>query len=377
MNTILFLNKAPPYRSSGAEKVIWELGKHLAANDWDVNYLCPLNIDDTTPPNIENITFHNVATPGSYLAGRVAYFVVGIPECRRLVDDLEPDLIYDNASPLMFPYAQLAQPERTVTKVHGVNGREAFTNKPHLPTKIGTFLGDQLYRLKDGRRMLTVSQSTKDRLAGRVRTNPDEITVVQNGIEVSDLDYQFSPDGPILSLCMLTPRKDIATLLKAWKRLEQDGVDRELIIAGDGPSRDRLEGLAADLGVQQVTFKGYVPEAEKKRLLEEAYCYVLPTRLEGLGLSNLEAMASGCVVISTHTDGVWDYLEHDTNGLAVPPEAPDALAAAIKRTVADTSLGKRLARAGRKTVEQEFRIEEAVERERKVLAEFIDQGEKT
>jgi len=371
MACILFLNKAPPYRSSGAETVIWELGKHLAACDWDVHYLSPLNVDDTEPPATDNITFHNVHTPGSYLAGRVAYFVVGIQKYRQLVKELDPDLIYDNASPLMFPYAHLADADRTVTKVHGINGREAFRNKPHLPTKIGTFLGDQLYRVKDGRRILTVSDSTKERLRGRVKRNHEGITVVRNGIDVSEFDYQFSPEGPVLCLCMLTPRKNVATLLQAWQQLGHDGINRELIIAGDGPSRDRLEALADDLDLQQITFKGYVPESEKHRLLQEAYCYVLPTRLEGLGLSNLEAMASGCAIVSTDAYGVRDYLNNGDNGLAVPIENPSALADAIARLLENPTVGEELAEAGRETVERDFRIEDAVERERKVLERFI------
>ena len=371
MPRILFLNKAPPYQDSGAEKVIWEVGKHLAEHDWEVHYLCPLNSEGQVPSKRQNIDFHTVDTPDSYLASRVSYFVTGISKYRHLAAELDPDIIYDNASPLMFIYTHLANPERTLTKVHGINGRQAFINKPHIPTKVGTFLGDQLYRLKDGRRILTVSKSTKERLKGRVRKNHDKISVVQNGINVEEFEYQFSPDGPILCLCMLTPRKNVATLLKAWHQLEQQGVDRELVIAGDGPSRTNLESLARKLGLKQTTFRGYVSKETKRRLLQEAYCYVLPTRLEGLGLSNLEAMASGCAVISTDTYGIKDYLESDENGLMVPTEDPDAVAKAIQRLLSNPELGAELAYAGRETVEQHFRIQDAVERERKILEQYL------
>lgn len=372
MPSILFLNKAPPYRDSGAEKVVWETGKHLATNNWDVHYLCPLEVDERDPPVRENITFHNVFTPDSYLTGRAVYFLKGISPYRKLVKDLDPDLIYDNASPLMFVYAQLADPERVVTKVHSINGLQAFTNKPHIPTKIGTFLGDQFYRIKDGERILTVSESTKERLEERVRKNPDKITVVRNGIDVNAFNYEFSANGPVLCLCMLTPRKNVATLLRAWNRLERDGVKRELLIAGDGPSRDRLEKLAASLGLENVKFKGHVSNEEKRELLEKAYCYVLPTRLEGLGLTNLEAMASGCAVVSTETFGVKDYLLHEENGLAVPVEADEALATAITRILESPSLGEELAESGRETVERDFRIEDAVRRERIALERFVE-----
>jgi glycosyltransferase involved in cell wall biosynthesis len=128
--------------------------------------------------------------------------------------------------------------------------------------------------------------------------------------------------------------------------------------------------LAEELNLQQVTFRGYVSEQEKHQLLQDAYSYVLPTRLEGLGLSNLEAMASGCAVISTYALGVRDYLENEENGLAVPAEESQALADAIQRLNGDPELGERLAKAGRQTVEQDFGIEDAVEREREVLERF-------
>jgi glycosyltransferase involved in cell wall biosynthesis len=376
MPRILFLNKAPPYQSSGSEKVVWEAGKHLAEHGWDVHYLSPLDLDERDPPERQNVTFHNVSTPSSYLAGRVAYFIRGIGAYRRLVRELDPDLIYDNASPLMFVYAHLADPDRTVTKVHGVNGLGAFTNKPHLPTKIGTFLGDQLYRFKDGRRILTVSESTKERLRGLVRNHDDDITVIRNGIDVDSFEYRFSPDGPVVCLCILTPRKNVASLLRAWRSLERRGVDRDLLILGDGPSRDRLESLARELGLRQVTFAGYVEEDKKRRLLRDASCHVLPTRLEGLGLSNLEAMASGCAVVSTDTYGVREYLDHGQNGLVVPVDDPNALADAIERLLDDPELAESLARAGCRTVEQGFRIEAAVEREREVLEGFLDTSDR-
>jgi len=366
MPTILFLNKTHPCRFSGAEKVVWEVGTELADHGWDVHYLSP---DSDEEPTHRNVTFHHVETPDSFFAEKAAFFLKGIPVYRQVVRRIDPDLVYDNVSPFPFLYAYLADYERLVTKVMAVHGWSAFTTKHHPVTKLGTFAGEQLYRLLDGERLLALSSSTKQRLAERVRTNPDSISVASFGINVESFTYEFSPDGPILSLCELTPRKGIDTLIEAWQWIERTNrhQERSLLIAGDGPARDKLESKAASLGLERVEFKGFVDEAEKLRLLQEAYCYVLPTRMEGLGISNLEAMASGCVVVSTDTYGVKDYIHHGENGVLVLPDNPRELSAALDRTMSAGAQYKRMAQEGRQTVEAEYRLDERVAAERELL----------
>lgn len=369
MKKILFLNKAPPYQNTGAEQVVWEVGQHLAAHSWDVHFLTP---DRDGSPDVDNVTFHKVATPDSFFAEKAAFFLKGAPEYLRLRNTLDPDLIYDNASPFPFLYAHLLDRDRLVTKVHAVYGKTAFQNKHHPITKVGTFAGEQLYRVMNGNKLLTVSESTKQRLQKRVRRNPAAITVVENGINVDEFDYRFNPEGPILSLSALTPRKNVASLLRAWSQLEASGeVDRELVIAGDGPQRKALEDLAADLSLSSMSFRGYVPEDKKPLLLRDAFCYVLPTQMEGFGLTNLEAMASGCVTVSTDTPGVRDYLVDGTNGRMVPPNDPDALAATLSTLLNNSKSQEPLVRHGRETAKQYDRSK-TLDQERKVLEQLLE-----
>jgi len=368
MGTILFLNKAPPYRHTGAEQIVWATATHLADSGWDVHFLCP---DSDEPMPETSITFHEVGTPDSFFAEKAAFFLKGIPEFRRVCRRIDPDLIYDNSSPFPFLYAYLFNSHRMVTKVHAVYGLTAFENKDHPITKIGTLVGEQFYRALDGDRMLSISESTKHRLGKLVRSNPNEISVVHNGIEVDQFDYKFSPDGPVLSLCELTPRKNVGMLLRAWAELEQQNlVDRELVIAGDGPRRDELESLASELSLSNVTFRGYVPNEEKIQLFRESFCYVLPTKMEGFGLSNLEAMASGCVVVSTDTPGVRDYLRDGENGRMVPSNDVNALANVLQELFGDPDDAEGLAKAGRVTA-QEHDISNTVAHEGTVLEELL------
>lgn len=368
MPTILFLNKAPPYRHTGAEQIVWATATHLATSGWDVHFLSP---DDSEQPVDTNITFHTVDTPESFFAEKAIYFFKGIPRFRRVCQKIDPDIIYDNSSPFPFLYAYVKRPKKVVTKVHAVYGLTAFQNKAHPVTKVGTLLGEQFYRFFDGSRMLAISESTKQRLQQRVWRNPREITVVNNGIDINQFEYKFSPEGPIISLCELTPRKNVEMLLRAWAQLESaDLTDRKLIIAGDGPRRNELIKLASDLSLSNISFQGYISDEEKYELFMDAFCYVLPTRMEGFGLANLEAMASGCVVVSTDTPGVRDYLRDGENGRMVPNDEPIELARILQQLIDNPKGYEDLAINGRETAEN-YDIEETVEIERQVLEGFL------
>ncbi|HSN96781.1 MAG TPA: glycosyltransferase family 4 protein [Candidatus Nanopelagicales bacterium] len=127
-----------------------------------------------------------------------------------------------------------------------------------------------------------------------------------------------------------------------------------VLVAGDGDERDRIHGLAKELklGPEWVTFLGFrkdVPE-----LLAGVDFFVLPSRMEGLPLSILEAMARRLPVVVTPVGGVPEVVTDGEHGLIVPVEDPRALGEAIGRLAEDPELGKRFGEAGARRVEEEF-----------------------
>src|SRR5690606_4337786 len=112
--------------------------------------------------------------------------------------------------------------------------------------------------------------------------------------------------GPptILFLGRLAEKKGVHLLLPAFAALRATHPDARLVIAGDGPWRERLERQARTglgLGEHAVRFAGYVTGDAKRALLAEAHVYVLPSittadgDAEGLPVSLLEGLAAGCV----------------------------------------------------------------------------------
>jgi glycosyltransferase involved in cell wall biosynthesis len=94
--------------------------------------------------------------------------------------------------------------------------------------------------------------------------------------------------GEYLCLSRLRDHKRIDEAIAAVR-----GTDRQLVVAGEGPQRERLESGAAE----NVRFVGYVSEAEKARLLARARALIYPPENEDFGIVPIEAMAAGTPVI--------------------------------------------------------------------------------
>lgn len=157
--------------------------------------------------------------------------------------------------------------------------------------------------------------AVSDSAAEYVTSLTDEpVTIIPNGIDLTK--YRLSPDSHqradkiILYIGRLEKRKGVKYLLQAYQLLMQDDSDLKLIIAGDGPDRKKLELLAEDLKLTNVSFLGYVSEALKLQLLAEADLYCSPAIFgESFGIVLLEAMATGTVAVAGNNSGYSDLMQ--------------------------------------------------------------------
>lgn len=140
------------------------------------------------------------------------------------------------------------------------------------------------------------------------------ITIIPNGIDL--VKYHFAPhvkpsaEPTVLFVGRLERRKGVRYLLQAFQVLQQDNPDVRLIIAGDGPERERLELLAEDLKLRNVTFLGFISEELKHQLLTEADVFCSPALYgESFGIVLLEAMATGTVAVAGNNPGYADLMQ--------------------------------------------------------------------
>lgn len=155
-----------------------------------------------------------------------------------------------------------------------------------------------------------------------------------------------------LALGVLRYYKGLHTLIEAAAK-----IDADIVIAGSGPEMDRLCTMATERRASNVIFAGQVSDAEKIALLRRCHALVLASQLrsEAFGMVLVEASMFSRPMISCEIGTGTSFVNSDgVTGFVIPPEAPDHLAAAAGRLLADTALAERMGQAARARYEQLF-----------------------
>jgi glycosyltransferase involved in cell wall biosynthesis len=156
----------------------------------------------------------------------------------------------------------------------------------------------------------------------------------------------------------LAAQKDNATLIRSLVSLKAllPGKQVLLILAGDGPEKQKLESLAYSLGVsEQVRFLGFC--ANIPGLLGALDVFASSTLREGLSISLMEAMAAAKPIVTTSILPNAELIQHEITGLLVSPREPEQVAYAIARFVSDPDLAQRCGAAAQQRVLDHYTID--------------------
>lgn len=182
---------------------------------------------------------------------------------------------------------------------------------------------------------------------------PGEYKIVPNGVEPGR--YQRAVpiaryrDGVpnILFVGRMEPRKGLIHLLRAFRKLQRDGVRARLLLVGTGPGEREARRYVLTRQLDDVEFLGRVSEAQKAQLFKTADIYVSPaTGRESFGIVLLEAMSAGAPIICSDIHGYRGVVRRERDGILVEPGNADALAASTRRLIDDPALRAQLSRAG-------------------------------
>lgn len=184
--------------------------------------------------------------------------------------------------------------------------------------------------------------------------------VPRSGLDTPD-------DAPLLlALGRLHEAKGLDVLLRALAIESRP----YLWIAGDGPLRGALERLAEELGVaNRVRFLGW--REDRGALLAAADVCVFPSRYEPFGTVTLEAWAGRRPLVAAAAAGPRGVVRDGDDGLLVPVDDPDALAAALGRVLDDADLRARLVAAGRRRYDAEFSEAASVRRYLRLFQDLL------
>lgn len=152
----------------------------------------------------------------------------------------------------------------------------------------------------------------------------------------------------ILSAGELIERKNHEVIIRALAKIKTPDV--YYAIAGKGPLKENLSALAKELGVgDRVLFLGF--RTDVFELYHAADISAFPSKIEGLGLAGVEAMAAGVPLVSSNVHGILDYVIDGKTGYAIKPTDVDGFAAAIDKLAADPALRESMKEACLQAVE--------------------------
>ena len=179
----------------------------------------------------------------------------------------------------------------------------------------------------------------------------------------------------LLYLGRLSPEKGVDLALEALSLLREEHPDARLIIAGDGPERERLEQQAHDLALSgAVCFKGWVPQEAIPSLLNQVVLLVLPSRSDSFPLAGLQAASMQRPIVATRVGGLAELILNHQTGLLVETEDPSALAGAIASLLDDPEETILMGKAARKRALAEFRFEKLVDAYEMVYHKAVREG---
>ena len=139
----------------------------------------------------------------------------------------------------------------------------------------------------------------------------------------------------LLSVGEMIERKNHEVIIRALGKLQNKNI--YYVICGKGPLKEHLKNLAKELGLSEnVVFLGF--RRDISELCNTADISAFPSRIEGLGLAGIEAMAAGVPLVSSNVHGILDYVIDGKTGYACDPEDVDGFAAAINKLATDKEL---------------------------------------
>ena len=286
----------------------------------------------------------------SSIAGRYAKATLWTPchhplEALTLSAELLPHRLDLLHSPDFIPPLRGAR--RHVITIYDLN----FLHYPQILTRASRrYYNGQIRRaVRQADHIMTISESSRRDIVELLDVPPERITTQHPGVDDSfrplpaDILQEQRrlldlPETFLLFVGTFEPRKNIAGLLEAWRRLRVQLPDAPpIVLAGRRgwlfeETMQRIRDMKLD---EHILWRENVSQGALPALFNLATALVLPSFYEGFGFPALEAMACGTVPIVSNVSSLPEVV--GDVGLQVDPQDPDALASAMLRTLRDSN----------------------------------------
>ena len=362
LNICMLGHKRIPSREGGIEIVVEELSTRMVAAGHDViclnragSHVSGKTFDAVAAKEFKGVRIKTVPTLDKKGLAAMTASVTGALEAAFG----RYDVVHFHAEG---PCAMLWLPKlfgkRCVATVHGLDHQRAKWGKfartyIMLGEKCAVKFADEIIVLSRG-----VQQYFMD-------TYGHETVLIPNGVtkpevreaQLITVEYDLMKDDYVLFLGRLVPEKGISYLIDAFKSVH---TDKKLVIAGGSSDTNEFANSlkAQAAGDDRILFTGFVQGRKLEELYSNAYVYVLPSDLEGMPLSLLEAMSYGnCCVTSDIEECAAVTKDH---GLTFPKGDVDSLCALLQRLCDDTEEVKRYQEASADYITHKYSWDDVV-----------------
>lgn len=331
---------------SGGIRVLFQYAELLEKKGHDVIFYTPVLAYDVKNSNSELVNKIHVFTNSikrinSYIIKKnqnktgFAVNVEAVP-CIKNKYLRDADLVIASAWPTAFSVNDLHKTKGK--KIYFIQDYEIWNNKR---------LGQLSYTLP--LKHIVISTWIKNKLIEQL--GHEDAPIVYDGLDIEIFNnlktncYKYSENRKfkILMLYHNLAKKGIVEGLEAYKRLKKQYSNVELSMFGLDRKPDLPEG---------VIYYSNPTREELKKLYQSADVFLYTSREEGWGLTPLEAMAAGCVVVGTDTGCMLDLGKNEENVLLVEPKDVEGLVNNVIRIMKDEELAKYLAKNANETVKQ-------------------------
>ena len=293
---------------------------------------------------------------------RSAMFVF---EARRLLASIQPDVIhaFDTLTPSTIGLGhrrRYGTPVMTKLLRSGPRGDLAvLERKPGGAARVARLV-------EEVDTFVSISSDLTDELL-TLEVDRGRIAEIPNGVDVDRFvsiaavarERAADPETRVIATGRLAPEKRLVEVARRWPTVTARDDGARLVLVGDGPDRERLDGFA------DVTVLGVRDDVPDQ--LRAASIYVSASDAEGLSNSLLEAMSTGLPCVVTDVGGVRDVITDGVDGIIVPPDDLDRLVDEVADLVDDPRRRRSLGRAARQRVRSGWSLDATAER---LVAEY-------
>lgn len=286
----------------------------------------------------------------------------------REIRNLEPEVVHAHIAGQYSTAAQATGLPMLLT-LHGIRFLEANLRAGFLDRyyRRHVIRAEEARAIRGSRHLISINpfidETFEDQIAG-------EVTHIENPVA----DIWFSVDEPEINLNLLyagriTPRKDLLTLLRAFRDFHSRYPEARLRIAGapDRPDRagyfDSLERFLRENDLEQsVSFLGNLSEQDLLSEYGRNAFFVLSAVLETAPMSIGQAQAAGRIVITTDAGGCRHMVEDGVSGLVVPVGDSKRFCEALLACAENEALCQSMSRAARRVARERYQADAIAER---------------